>query len=326
MPKFFGKDFNIFPGQNASTNTTNLLNAIAAMQSDGITLMAEEGGNTPYDFDGNFALNFSRASILASGPRVVFRHRGSGPFFSFNGAPIGGNGITQCEFGGAFQIMLAGNPAGGTTDCLYVSRLVDGKVRMRGRDADVIFRLSAGGVPDNVGSVLSRFDITIAPGWDGVPFNPVPRHGITAHGAYNCRWRINSEGVGANGGLGAYFDECGRNYITGSIESCLSGGLWLTSTCRNITVDTMDNEWNGSGPDLTAHGSACVFRAFAAGGGGTGITPVVTGSYNLFEGCDLPGAVVRGTKNRFVETNLTGWTDAGVGTIVRNCIGAADKG
>lgn len=327
MPRYFGKDFNIFPGQNASTNTTNLLNAIAAMQSDGITLMAEEGGNTPYDFDGNFVLNFSRASILASGPRVSFRHRGTGRFFDFSGHPIGNNGITQCEFGGAFQIMVMGNPAGGTTDCLHVSRFVDGKVRMRGRDADVCFRLDAGGVADKVGAVLSRFDITIASGWDGAPYNVRPRHGLAVYGAYNCRWRINPEGCGVAGGYGygAYFDECGRNYITGTTESNLSGGLYFTSTCRNMTVDSMDNEWNGTAPDMSVHGSENTFRKVIAGAGGDGKNAPISGSRNSFEGCELPGAIVTGAKNRFFECNLTGWTDNGSGTIVRNCIGSADK-
>lgn len=327
MPRLFGADFNIFPGQNASTNTTNLLNAIAAMQSDGITLMAEEGGKTYYDFDGNFNLDFSRAAILAAGPRVKFRHRGTGRFFSFNGAQFGNNGVTQCEVGGAFQITLAGNPEGGTTDCLYASRLVDGKIRLRGRDADVVFRLDAGGVEDKVGAVLSRFDITIASGWDGEPYSIRPRHGIAAYGAYNCRWRINPEGCGVAGGYGygAYFDECGRNYITGTTESNLSGGLYLTSTCRNMTVDSMDNEWNGTSPDMSVHGSENNFRSVIAGAGGDGKNPPISGHLNMFEGCELPGAVVTGNKNMFFRCNLTGWTDTGSGNIVRNCIGAVDK-
>jgi hypothetical protein len=326
--------FGISPSATAATNGKKLVAALAYARSKEVSLVAEEG---LYEIDagGPIQWAFQQSSILAAGPRVQFRHRGKGRFFSFDGNALSasGDGVKKCVFGGPYQIELMGNPAGGTTDLMYMNKFIDSTLRMRGRDANVILRIDNGGSPMNLGCVLSRFDVTVSPDWDQLPFAVPSVYGVVAAYCYGSEWRLNIEGCGfaAGGQPAAYFDQSARNSITGSLESNNNGGLWLTSTCRANEIFTMDNEANGNGPDFTVHGGHNIFRNVAAGT--VGPRSIVDGSYNRFENCDLVGMVVGsangGLKNRFTEcaylTGNGGWTDGGISTVVHSCEGLADQ-
>jgi hypothetical protein len=326
--------FGILPSAAAAVNGKKLVAALSYAQANKLSLVAEEG---LYEIDAGAPIQwaFQQSSILAAGPRVQFRHRGTGRFFSFDGNAFNpaDDGVKKCVFGGAYQIELMGNPAGGTTDLMYMNKFLDGILCMRGRDASVILRIDNGGSSMNLGSVLSRFDVTVSPDWDESAFAVPSVYGVAASYCYAGQWRLNLEGCGfAPGGQqAAYFDQSNRNTITGSLESNNNGGLFLSSVCRANEVFSMDNEVNGNGPDFTIHGSYNIFRGVAAGTAGH--RSVVDGSYNRFENCDLMGMVVGsangGVKNRFTEcsdmSTNGGWTDGGVSTVVRSCEGLADQ-
>jgi Phage protein Gp138 N-terminal domain len=319
--------FNVLPGNSANVNYTNLLNAIDATRSAEVSLVCEEGF---YDIDGTIDLAYFGSSFIPLGPRVTFRHQGVGRFFTFNGSafnPTGG--VNEAVFGTRdYPIRLIGNPAGGTTDLMYVNAFNNSKLHMRGRDAGVIFRLDGVGQLGNVGAVDSEFSVIANPDADQLPYVVPPSYGALVTNATDCQFFLNLEECGLGAVPAAYFDASnGCNIVGGSIESNVDAGLFMTATCSRNVVDSLDNEFNGNS-DYIIHGDHNEFRGVAAAGGA--VRSQVFGDYNRFSMSDLWGFnVVSGQSNQFsmnkdMATN-GGFTDTGTGTVVYNCAGIANK-
>lgn len=327
--------FNISPSNPASVNGMNLHNAITAAIGDGLSLVAEEGD---YSFDGGtFECGFQKFSLIAAGPRVTFRQvtTGAGRFISFNGHanyPID-DAVKRIVFGGAYPIMVRG--CSGTTDLIYANKVVDSKFNVRVRDADTWFRVDAAGQPpaSPIGAVLCQFDVTASQDWDEERFVIGSTSGFSGSNVFASECRLNLEGNGllhgvpvAGANYAGFFDESRGNKIKplSSMESNGAGGLWFSSSCVNNSLDCNDNEVNGFPAyyDLVVEGTRTRVCNFAG-------RSRIDGDRNEFHCCNLKeslvGSLGNGGRNVFWCCDLTGWTDVGNTSVVRSCIGAADK-
>lgn len=322
--------FGVLTTNTGNVNQTNLDTAIQAAVNARFSLACPEG---VYPKSGYTELGYNNMRFIALGPRVRFLHTGAGPFFGFNGNATSYQVAAACDFGGAYQIYLDGNPGGGTTQLMLVNSLIWSKLRMRGRDANIIFQMTAGAV-SGFGSVGSEFEITASPNTDTYSgpyvYSVVPNYGALIEQSYASKYLLHIEACGAGGAPQVQIDNAVRNrFVARSVEGGLNGGTVITSTCHHNVFDTPHNEFNGSAADWIVHGDYNHFRSIASAG--TVSRMEVYGSYNRFELCDIWGAIVfPGAVKNFFDTNISmatngGFSDSGSGTIVHNCDGIADQ-
>ncbi len=341
----------IVAGGNPTTNTTRWMNALANIKSRAapVTTFVIDNSIKPYDFDNTTPFNIAlqNLAIIAEGHQATLRHTGSGQFIVANGWSnfgIGRDAVKRVLLGTEDQpIQLKGNPRGGTTDVFYINRMADSKFHIRPRDGVTQVRA------DNVGQtntfiamVTCLLDVTVSPDWDEEPFHQPAVSGAMLNSCFGCDLRLNIEGIGWFGGSrvnGAQYattlDNSNRNWFRGraSMESNGAGGVWITSTCQDNTVEPCDNEVNGGGVVATGSG----YCDWVIRGTRTRLCSIaglaqIDGAQTIAEGCTFePGTTVcsqgpaprrsDGTviRHSFQSCQLDGWNDVGASSWVRNC-------
>lgn len=311
--------------------------ALRSWAGENKAILIDDAGAS-YDFDTQgtpINLAFSKLAIIAESPRAVLRHvAGAGRFLSFDGQSQypGRDAVKRITFGEPGRpIMVRG--AVGTTDLLYGNKMGDCHFDVRLRDADVLFRVDGAGQPvgSQIGAVECTFNVTSSPDWDDEAFVVGSRYGFLATNCYNNQGRLNIEGSGLlhgsvvpGAGYAIYFDESNRNDIAAgaSAESNGAGGTWFTTTCEGNTTRTTDNEANGGNPTSGTYFD-WVFRGARNVAYNIAGRCEVNGTNNVFTGCAMPNSIVNNlatnSKHSFIGCLLSGWTDNGNLSWVRNC-------
>jgi hypothetical protein len=260
--------------------------------------------------------------VIALGADVVFKHTGTGVAHDFNGLTHGNSeGVFKGVFGGPNRIFLKGNPAGGTTNLVYVNNWHFGEMKIRGRDASnaILFGDDTGIV--NSCAVESTFDVQVSFDLDGQAFSVVPLYGIRMTKPASCVFpKMVVEGCGnvssatpAVSLVGAI----GNLFLGGTVESNPAGGVAINSTCSRNTFLNIDAEVNGAQQDWIVAGNNNVF--ISCSGGATTSGQYISGNRNKFINCNLQGIVVQpgAIENTFDHCDfLTAFTDLGTRTNV----------
>jgi hypothetical protein len=285
--------FGISP--NASDNSIPIANAVTYCLANKRALVFTD---TSGDYLHSTKLNwgFKDLQVLAFGP-VKFRHTGTGVANSFNGITNypGSQGCTGGVFGGPNKITLKGNPAGGTTVAVEIDNWHMGRMNIAAKDATTAVSFANTGMV-GASAVSSWFDIRVSSNVDGA-FAVTPGRALDIYGACVCVFENTLvEGCGAGGQTAVVLTDSVRNdFRSGTIESCLAGGISENSGCAHNIYNGFHTESNGTfdwslagrGPFLKNCGSSnspsgSVFNSTAAIVIGCGFEAFVNNDNTLF--------------------------------------------
>jgi hypothetical protein len=273
-----------------------------------------------YRHSGKNVWGYEKLKIHALGSQVRLKHTGSGVANEFSGIALypGSQGAAGGVFGGPNRIILDGNAS--TTNLVLVDNWHFGDMKIAGRNAtNAIFFCQNTGIV-GASAVESTFDIKISLNYTGAS-TTIPLFGIRATSLAACTFTemvVESVGNVAGAAPGVSLVNCiGNVFYSGTVESCLAGGMSISAGCSRNTFINVHCEVNGSQQDWTIAGSNNTFICCA--GAGTASGQYLSGSYNNFIACNLEGMAVQpgAIENNFDRTTvLTAFADGGTRTSV----------
>lgn len=162
-------------GDDATDNQAFIEDAIDYCVTNGVTLTIPDG---IYRHSGTIEWAWPNFKVLAVGANVVLKHTGTGRANDFNGLTHGSSteGVSRCVFGGANRITCKGNPAGGTTQVVYVNNWNFSRMNVAPRDGQFAFIGENSGM-GAAAAVESVFEIFCTPNV-GDTFAVVPDYGM----------------------------------------------------------------------------------------------------------------------------------------------------
>lgn len=308
-------------GNGIHDDSTAIVNCIAAAYAAGGTVVLSDGH---YLHNSTITWAYSRLKIIALGSNVIFTHGGSGVAHNFNGLTHGitAEGTLGQVFGGPNRIYLNGNPAGTTTNLVYINNWHFGDMKISCRSASNAMVLGEDTGVVNSCCVESTFDIQISTDIDSSPFAVTPLYGIRMSNPASCTFNkcivescgnvsSTTPGVSIVAGIGNLFN-------AGTVESNLAGGIALGSGCSRNTFINIDAEVNGTQQDWIILGNNNTF--INCSGAGTTSGQFISGNYNTFIGGNYQSVNVTGIGNTFDGPELlTGFSDNGSQTTIINC-------
>lgn len=308
-------------GNGSHDDSTAITNCIAAAYAASGTVVLSDGN---YLHNSTITWAYSKLRIIALGANVTFTHGGSGIAHNFNGLTHGITieGTLGQVFGGPNRIHLNGNPAGTTTNLVYINNWHFGDMKIACRNASnaMVFGEDSGVV--NSCCVESTFDIQISTDIDSNPFAVTPLYGVKMSTPASCVFNkliVESCGNVSSSTTGVSFSSAiGNLFNGGTVESNLAGGIVLGSGCSRNTFINIDCESNGTQQDWIIAGNNNTL--INCSGAATTSGQYISGNYNTFIGGNYQSVNVLGTGNTFDGPELlVGFSDNGSQTTILNC-------